>query len=254
MNTLPDPFYDDGQITIYCGDSLAICPLLVSRHGPAAALTSDWPYTITAGSNSTNRMHGGIWDPKVYDNKGKMFPTLPITKANVAPLLAACRADADVYMMVNDKHLRAMLNSYAENKVGFHNLLIWQRGTKTPNKWGMKDIELICYGWQGKARTWNDMGHGVQFFDPTPPEHMKVHPTQKPDTLFQSWIELSTDPGELVIDPFMGVGPALVGARRAGRRAIGVELQERYCEAAVRYLRTGSPSSQTSMMDMLLSA
>ena len=58
------------------------------------------------------------------------------------------------------------------------------------------------------------------------------HPTQKPLPTASIPIRYSTDPGDLVLDPFMGSGTTLRAAKDLGRRAIGIELSERYCEVA----------------------
>lgn len=63
-----------------------------------------------------------------------------------------------------------------------------------------------------------------------------VHPTQKPVGIVDPLIRYSAEPGGLVLDPFMGSGTTLRAAKDAGRRAIGIEVDEKYCEAAVQRL------------------
>ena len=65
------------------------------------------------------------------------------------------------------------------------------------------------------------------------------HPSPKPLDVTQ-WF-LDTLPGELVLDPFMGSGTTLLAAKRLGREAIGIEIDERYCEMAARRLDNFRP-------------
>ncbi|MDX3645836.1 site-specific DNA-methyltransferase [Streptomyces sp. MB09-02B] len=63
-----------------------------------------------------------------------------------------------------------------------------------------------------------------------------IHPTEKPLGILDPLIRYACPPGGLVVDPFAGSGSTLDAARQSGRRAIGIEAREDYCEAAVRRL------------------
>lgn len=67
-------------------------------------------------------------------------------------------------------------------------------------------------------------------------EEVKLHPTQKPVRILRELIESSSMIDETVFDPYAGVGSTLVAAQLEGRQAIGVEVEERYCEIAARRL------------------
>ncbi len=62
------------------------------------------------------------------------------------------------------------------------------------------------------------------------------HPTEKPVDILRELIESSSRIGELVLDPFAGVGSTLVASWLESRRAIGIEIEERYCEIAAKRL------------------
>jgi site-specific DNA-methyltransferase (adenine-specific) len=79
---------------------------------------------------------------------------------------------------------------------------------------GPRPRAIFRYDWQGSR-------------DP-------VHPTIKPVEIFRGIITRSSAIGELLLDPFCGTGPALIAAAELGRGAIGVELEERYCEVAAK--------------------
>ena len=60
------------------------------------------------------------------------------------------------------------------------------------------------------------------------------HATVKPTALMQYLCRLVTPPGGLVLDPFMGSGTTLRAAKDLGRKAIGIEIEEKYCEIAAK--------------------
>lgn len=91
---------------------------------------------------------------------------------------------------------------------------------------------------QGPMR-WNGGGHPATWRYGTVKTNRPDHPCPKPLPLMRELIELFTDPGETILDPFAGSGTTLVAAKQLGRRAIGIELSEEYCRVAVDRLTVG---------------
>jgi site-specific DNA-methyltransferase (adenine-specific) len=87
----------------------------------------------------------------------------------------------------------------------------------------------ICHR-QGK-KCWNGGGKHA-FWEFAKGENRSGHPTGKPLGLFKAFVADFTDPGEMILDPYMGSGTTLVAAKNLGRRAIGIEKNIRFCEMA----------------------
>lgn len=65
------------------------------------------------------------------------------------------------------------------------------------------------------------------------------HPTQKPVRLLGVLVRDTSNVADVILDPFMGSGTTLVAAKNLGRRAVGIEINERYCEIAAQRLSQG---------------
>lgn len=76
--------------------------------------------------------------------------------------------------------------------------------------------------------TWNGGGRAGNYVMPT--SQGSGHPTQKPLDMVRDFVQRFTDLGDTVLDPFAGTGTTLRAAVDEGRRAIGVEQDEKWCE------------------------
>lgn len=81
---------------------------------------------------------------------------------------------------------------------------------------------------EGKKR-WNGGGHHAVWQCNV---ERGEHPTQKPIKLLSEWVQLFSDAGETILDPYMGSGTTGIAALRQGRRFIGVEAEPRYFDIA----------------------
>ena len=81
------------------------------------------------------------------------------------------------------------------------------------------------------SNLWNDIT--VPFW--SMPENTD-HPTQKPEKLLAKLILASTKRGDLVFDPFMGVGSSIVTAKKLNRKFLGIEIEKEYCLLAAKRL------------------
>ena len=70
------------------------------------------------------------------------------------------------------------------------------------------------------------------------------HPTQKPEKLLAKIILASSNPGEVVLDPFAGVGTSAVAAKKLGRLYVGIEIDEVYCCLAEKRLDLAATDSR----------
>jgi DNA modification methylase len=214
-----------GDVTIYCGDMREVLPQINCK---ANLLWTDPPYLLTPGGNTTGTM-GGIFAHGEYDNSGELFPIVPWQE--MAPFLWGAVADnADAIVMTSDREEGKARSALEAVGFRFHRLLVWDKGTVTPNRWFMPNCEFGLYMWRGIPRTITRPA-SKQLIK-VPHRDLTDHPTEKPVLLLRDWIENCSNPGDLVLDPFVGSGSSLVAAAISGRRAIGVELQPRWFDVA----------------------
>lgn len=121
------------------------------------------------------------------------------------------------------------------------NFMVWHKTNPAPKifKAGfLNSCEMVFTCWN-KKHTWNfstqkDMHNFIESPICMRPERLSdpKHPTQKPVSILKRMIEIATNAGDIVFDPFMGVGSTGVAAIELQRRFIGIELDSKYFYAA----------------------
>ena len=218
-----------GSATLYHGDALEILPTLGQC---ADLLVSDPPYKLTSGgvTPSDGRRMAGCFNNDRYNNNGNIVEC-DIDWPDFMPVLYGCLNDqAHAYVMANNRHIANCENAALAAGFRLHNWLVWDKRTATPNRWYMKNLEFIGFFYKGPAFYINNMSAKQLLSVPQIDE--SKHPTEKPVPLMKFYIEQSSQPGQVVIDPFMGSGTTGVAALQSGRAFIGVEKSEEYFEIA----------------------
>jgi DNA modification methylase len=202
------PYYEDDAVTIYHGDCREILPTLP----PVDLVLTDPPYGLgeAAGKNKSRAVLATVtefgyaeWDnttiPKdLIDKVRSGAPRQIIFGGNFYELPpSSC-------WLVWDKDNGG--SDFADCELAWTNL--------------SKAVRLIRWRWAGMLQ--ENMGD----------KEFRFHPTQKPVPVMRWCIQQAGEGVNTILDPFMGSGTTLRAAKDLGRRAIGIEIEERYCEVA----------------------
>jgi site-specific DNA-methyltransferase (adenine-specific) len=235
-----------------CQDVLEAAPCLPDRF--VDLIVVDPPYNLTKAFNHTEFKKRPL--PDYADWLDKWFVTLRRT----------LKPTASVYICSEWSSSSAVF-SVAEKHFVVRNRITWERekGRGSPSNWKncsediwfctvsdnytfnveavkLKRKVLAPYtDEEGRPKDWGAASEGnfrltypsnlwtditVPFW--SMPENTD-HPTQKPEKLIAKIVLASSNPGDVVLDPFLGSGTTSVVAKKLGRRYVGIELEEMYC-------------------------
>lgn len=203
------PYYEENGITIYHGDCLEVMNSL----SDVEIVLTDPPYGISHPTDYASRGRGNLAKCNDYapvHDDDKQFDPAPFLKIGSAH----CFFGGNYYQLppvngwiVWDKERPHELDQATAE-------LAWTDF--------VKGVRVFRYMWNGMLRA-GEQGENY-------------HPTQKPVALMKWILTMRWTPTGTVLDPFMGSGTTLRAAKDLGRKAIGIEIEEKYCEIAAKRL------------------
>ena len=235
-----------GDATLYLGDCMDILPTL----GKVDAVITDPPFEAEAHTLQRRKL-GLVTTDGGREVLADALPFGAMTSdvrdgacqyiAGICSgwALYFCQAEAvsdwrDAATAAGQKYKRAM---------------VWIKPDGMPQFTGDRPgmgYESIVAAWCGSGRSvWNGGGrHGVFVFNKNDCKGPAPHPTTKPVPLMAELLQLFSNHGETILDPFMGSGTTGVAAIQLGRKFIGIEREERYFDIACKRIEQAVAQGQ----------
>jgi site-specific DNA-methyltransferase (adenine-specific) len=211
------PYYEDDRVTLYHGDCLDITEWLA-----ADVLVTDPPYGIS-------------WAPKKGGYRGAGSQTLAAPVANDA----TTDVRDEAIRLWGGNRPRVVFGSWrADRPNPVDHRLIWHKQGQAPGPanaaFMVQDEEIYVTG-SGFKKSSPPLRSVITTYEARSVAVVKIgHPTPKPVSLMELLIQRCPD--GVIADPFAGSGATLLAARNQNRWAIGVEIEERYCELIAKRL------------------
>jgi site-specific DNA-methyltransferase (adenine-specific) len=229
------PYYEHAGITIYHGDCREVLPGL---DVDVALFLTDPPYQF---ENSGGGFYGawegrnqGSHDPRTYLNELRDLNCVDCEPSSFLPLFGESSA-----VIFCNKALIADYLQWARERKFLYDVHVMSKTNPIPVKSNhfIHDLEYIVLFRKKQS-----------YFDDSGPMHLyrklftvsgggdSVHPAQKPTELLAKYADVLCPKDGIVCDPFLGSGSTLVAAKQKQRSAVGIEIEEKYCEIAAKRL------------------
>lgn len=241
MKASVKPYYESGGITIYHGDCFDVLPSV----GGCGAVVTDPPYS-SGGMYRGDRMAKTV---AKYVNSATVEkpPEFSGDNRDQRSFLAwcslwmsccrhACTPGSPIASFIDWRQLPTLTDALQAGGWVWRGVATWHKpGIRMQRGAFSASSEFVIWGSNGPKIDHD--GYAQNVFACAPVDE-KEHIAEKPIEVL-AWI-LKTVPADAVIlDPFMGSGSTLKAAKDLGRKAIGVDVEERYCEIAARRLAQG---------------
>lgn len=214
------PYYDEDGITIYHKDCREVLPTLEN----CDLVLTDPPYGLSLAT-------------EYEDRYGKEL-LLGARRINHPPLTGDSTPFDPAHLLGFGRCVLFGANYYMD-RLPVGGWLFWDKVCSN-------DVRRLSKYWSDGELAWSNVFKGVKAyrhawngFSRSSENSFHVHPTQKPVSLMKWILGQWSEPDDLILDPYMGSGPIAQACHEMGRRYIGIEIEERYCQIAVGRLAQG---------------
>jgi DNA modification methylase len=240
-----------GKHRVLCGNSLVAASYERLMNGAKADLViTDPPYNVVIDGHATGL--GKIHHREFGMASGEMNSAEFTSFLRKAMLAARDHSIAGslAYYFMDWRHMTEILYAGREVYTDLLNLCVWAKSNGGMGSFYRSAHELVFLfkngtgshrnnvqlGKFGRYRTnvWNYPGANSFSRSDTEGNLLALHPTPKPVALIADAIKDCTARGDLVLDPFLGSGTAVIAAERSGRRCYGLELDPLYVDTVIR--------------------
>lgn len=218
----------EDDISLMHGDCLELMKSIPD--GSVDLICTDPPYRMTSRGNKGNT--GGMLAKKI-GMSGKVFENNDCNVKDWMPeLFRVLKSGSHAYIMCNHINLIEYLNT--STQCGFHFIksLIWDKQNKIMGRAFMSQFEYILFFRKGEFKQVSDCGISdilsIPNIKPKDRYGKNLHDTSKPISLMEVLIRQSSGIGELVLDPFSGIGTTALACIYTNRKFVGMELDDTY--------------------------
>jgi DNA modification methylase len=215
------PYFEEECQTIYHGDCREVWARIAK---PCDVIVTDPPYGISGMRHGLSPNNGyaskGDYDTDEFEDTQAYVSTVVVPILNemrlLVPRCVLTPGQVNIHKYPEPEHIGAF----------------YYPASTSISRWGMRLWQPIFYygidPYQGQLKP-----DGIICYDS---DRETEHPCPKPIKSWKWLVNRASVPGDVVLDPFLGSGTTLRACKDLGRRGIGIEIEEKYCEIAAKRL------------------
>ncbi len=251
-------FSEQNRNQLLLGDSLTLLSELPDQFFDL--IITDPPFYVLNKQNIKFKHRTDIVQSAAFDGFASYETFLTFTREWVTQVHQKMKTDSSMYIFFAAQYITDLYRICMDLGLTYKGIIVWHKTNPAPKirKNGfLSSTELILFLQQGRPPL-NFLGQNkMHNFIETPicmrPErlvdssitkkgkHPTLHPTQKPEKLIQHLLQVSSNPGDWILDPFTGTGTTNVACQALDRCCVGIDSNAKFIQAARERLSRKSP-------------